>query len=68
MKAYSRTQSNIALSSGEAEYYTLVASASEALRLVAMADDFGDKTEAYLTQTPARPLVLWIWRRELERS
>ena len=48
LKAYSRTQSNIALSSGEAEYYALVATASEALGLVAMTDDFGDKTDAYL--------------------
>ena len=48
LKAYSRTQSNIALSSGEAEYYALVATASEALGLVAMTDDFGDKSDAYL--------------------
>ena len=47
-KTYSRTQSNISLSSGEAEFYALVATASEALGLVAMTEDFGDKTEAYL--------------------
>ena len=48
IKAYSRTQSNIALSSGEAEFYGLVSTASEALGLVAMTEDFGDKSEAYL--------------------
>ena len=48
LKAYSRTQSNIALSSGEAEYYGLVSTASEALGLVAMTEDFGDKAESFL--------------------
>ena len=48
MKAYSRTQSNIALSSGEAEFYGLVSTASEALGRVAMSEDFGDKIDAYL--------------------
>ena len=48
IKAYSRTQSNIALSSGEAEFYGLVSTASEALGLGAMTEDFGDKSEAYL--------------------
>ena len=48
LKAYSRTQSNIALSSGEAEYYGLVSTASEALGLVAMTGDFGDKAESFL--------------------
>ena len=48
IKAYSRTQSNIALSSGEAEFYALVSTASEALGVLAMSEDFGDKTEAYL--------------------
>ena len=48
IKAYSRTQSNIALSNGEAEYYALVSTASEALGIVAMTEDFGDRTEAYL--------------------
>ena len=48
MKAYSRPQSNIALSSGEAEFYAFVATASEALGIVAMTEDFGDKLEAYL--------------------
>ena len=48
IKAYSRTQSNIALSSGEAEFYALVATASKALGIVAMTDDCGDKADAYL--------------------
>ena len=48
VKYYSRTQSNIALSSGEPDFYALVATASEALGLVATTEDFGDKTEAYL--------------------
>ena len=48
VKAYSRTQSNIALSSRDAEYYALVSTVSEALGLVAMTEDFGDKAEAYL--------------------
>ena len=48
LKAYSRTQSNIALSSGEAEYDGLVSTASEALGLVAMTEDFGDKAESFL--------------------
>ena len=47
-KAYSRTQSNIALSSGEAGFYGLVSSASEVLGLVAMSEDFGDKVDAWL--------------------
>ena len=45
IRAYSRTQSNIALSSGEAEFYALVATASEALGIVAMTEDFGDKVD-----------------------
>ena len=48
VKAYSRTQRNIALSSGDAEVYALVSTASEALGIVAMSEDFWDKTEAYL--------------------
>ena len=48
VKANSWTQSNIALSSGEAEFYALVATASEALGLVAVMEDSGDKTEAHL--------------------
>ena len=41
LKSYSRTQSNIALSSGEAELYATVTAASEGLGLTAMAKDFG---------------------------
>ena len=48
IKAYSRTQSNIALSSWEDEFYALVSTASEALGIVAMSEDFGDKADAYL--------------------
>ena len=48
IKAYSRAQSNIALGSGEAEFYALVATASEALGKVAKTEDFGDKVDAYL--------------------
>ena len=48
VKAYSCTQSNIALSSGEAEFYGLVSTSSEALGLVAMSEDFGDKIDAFL--------------------
>jgi hypothetical protein len=38
----------IALSSGEAEFYGLVSTASEAVGLGAMTEDCGDKSEAYL--------------------
>ena len=48
VKAYSRTQSDIALSSGKAEFCALVATALEALGLVAMTEDFGDKTKSCL--------------------
>ena len=41
LKAYSKTQQNIALSSGEAEYCSMVKDASEAMGLQAMARDFG---------------------------
>lgn len=41
VRAYSKTQANIALSSGEAELYSLVTAASEGLGLRAMAVDFG---------------------------
>ena len=46
-KAYSRTLSNIALSSGEAEFYALVANSSEALGIAAVTEDSGDTLEAY---------------------
>ena len=48
IKAYSRTQSNVALSSGEAEFYAAVSAASESLGVVAMTEDYGDKLDAYL--------------------
>ena len=41
LKSYSRTQSNIALSSAEAELYATVTAASEGMGLVAMARDYG---------------------------
>ena len=41
IKAYSRTQANIALSSGEAEFYDNVKSGSIALGCRAMARDLG---------------------------
>ena len=40
IKAYSKTQANIALSSAEAEYYSMVKSASEGLWLKAMTMDY----------------------------
>ena len=42
LKAYAKTQANIALSSGEAEYYSMVKAASEGLGLRAMTADYGD--------------------------
>ena len=48
IKTYSRTQSNIALSSGKAELYARVSTSSEASGVVAMSEDFGDRGEAYL--------------------
>ena len=48
LKAYSRTQSKIALSSAEAELYSTVTAASEGLGLTAMARDFGLKMRANL--------------------
>ena len=41
MKAYSRTQACVALSSAEAELYSMVSAAAEGLGLQAMAKDFG---------------------------
>ena len=40
IKAYSKTQANIALSSAEAEYYSMVKAASEGLGLKAMTMDY----------------------------
>ena len=48
VKAFSTTKSNIALSSGEAEFYVLVSTISEALDCVAMTKDFGYELDAYL--------------------
>ena len=41
LKSFSRTQSNIALSSAEAELYATVTAASEGMGLTAMAKDYG---------------------------
>ena len=48
IRAYSKTQSNIALSSGEAEYYAMVKAASEGMGLKAMAEDFKQNIEPWL--------------------
>ena len=48
LKAYSRTQSNIALSSGEAEFYSMVGAGSDALGLRAMTKDYEDELEPWL--------------------
>ena len=48
IKSYSRTQSNIALSSAEAELYSFVTAASEALGMKSMFRDFGASFEACL--------------------
>jgi len=48
LKAYSRTQANIALSSAEAELYATVVAASEGLGMKAMAKDFGMSLDPYL--------------------
>ena len=42
IKAMSKTQANIALSSGEAEFYSMVGATSEALGLRAMTADYND--------------------------
>ena len=41
LKSYSRTQSNIALSSAEAELYAMVSASSEALGFKSMFKDYG---------------------------
>ena len=48
LKAYSKTQQTIALSSGEAEFYLMVKAASEAMGLQAMAKDFGKAMAPWL--------------------
>ena len=49
IKSYSRAQSNIALSSAEAELYALVSAASEALCLAAVIKDYGRIVEQFLS-------------------
>ena len=48
IKSWSSTQSTIALSSGEAEFYALVEGASRALGIKAMMDDMGMSIEVEL--------------------
>ena len=48
IRAYSKTQSNIALSSGEAEFYSMVAASSEAIGLRAMTIDYDHELEPWL--------------------
>ena len=48
LKSCSRTQSNIALSSAEAEMYSFVTAASAAIGLKSMLRDFGIEAEAHL--------------------
>ena len=48
IKSYSKTQSNLALSSAEAELYSFVTAASESIGLKSMLRDFGVEAEAFL--------------------
>ena len=48
LKAYFKTQANMALSSGEAEFYSMVHATSEALGLKAMMPDYDDIKDAWL--------------------
>ena len=48
IKAFSRTQAVVALSSAEAELYSLVTAASEALGVKALAADFGVELGAWM--------------------
>ena len=48
IKASSKTQANIALSSGEAEFYSMVGATSEALGLKAMMVDYEDGLDPWL--------------------
>ena len=48
IKSYSKTQANIALSSGEAEFFSMVHATSEALGLKAMTEDYHSKIDPWL--------------------
>ena len=48
LKAYSKTQANIALSSGEAEFYSMVHATSEALGMKAMMGDYHGELDPWL--------------------
>ena len=49
LKAYSKTQANIALSSGEAEFYSMVHATSEALGMKAMTQDYNSELDSWLS-------------------
>ena len=48
LKTWSATQTSIALSSGEAEFYSMVGASSEALGLKAMTRDYQDELDPWL--------------------
>ena len=48
LKSYSKTQANIALSSGEAEFYALVYASSEALGMKSMTCDYESQLDPWL--------------------
>ena len=45
MKSWSRTQTTVALSSGEAEYYSLASAVAEAIGVQSLLKDFGLKSK-----------------------
>ena len=59
IKAWSKTQSIIAKSSGESELYSVIKGSSEALGLVTLAGDFGMeiKTRVHVDATAAKGMV-----------
>ena len=57
IRTFSKTQSNVALSSAEAELYAMVAAASEGIGTKAMAADFGAKCRWTFMQTHRLPLA-----------
>ena len=67
IKAQSKTQSNIALSSGEAEFYSMVNATSEALGLKAMLADY-DVTMSPWLYVDASAAIGVAQRSGLERS
>ena len=63
LKAYSKTQANIALSSAEAEYYSMVKAASEGLGLKAMTRTTANLSAHGYSSTPQQPSE---WPQELD--